>query len=346
MTRQQRTCSNHFVPQAYLRRWSDDGYKVWWYATLVPSAAHREWRHTSIRGLARLMDLYTSSVGGTESDTLEKWLHQEIEIPSDPVFEEVLADAPLSRAQWEVLIRYVAALDLRTPTDFLETMARWNVEIPRLLEQTLDRGRKDLEKAGRKGRLPAVRPDEHRDAEIPLRVALVEEDGGMAMQAEITMGRLLWHHRIRLLMNRMVPTLLRHNWSIVKPHSGMEWFTSDHPVIRLNYHADGKYDFRGGWGSPGSEILVPLSPQHLLYTQIGKPQLRAPQLTREGTFRIQSIIAQRAYRRVFARAPLPRVRWFRPRVVNLSAYRAEEDRWRRFHMENSAVEQSIRSRDP
>ena len=142
-------------------------------------------------------------------------------------------------------------------------------------------------------------------------------------------------------MGRMLPVLLRHRWTVVKPYRGMEWFTSDHPVIRLNYHADGRYDFRGGWGSPGSEILVPLSPKHLLYTQIGRQRLRTTELTREGTFRIQTLIAERAFRRVFARTPVSRIGWFRQRVVSLEAYRTEEEQWRKFHAENSAIENQI-----
>ena len=43
-----------------------------------------------------------------------------------------------------------------------------------------------------------------------------------------------------------------------------------HPVLRLNYYKPGQYDFRGGWGNPGSEVLMPLSPRHLLYVQVGK----------------------------------------------------------------------------
>src|SRR5699024_11588180 len=45
--------------------------------------------------------------------------------------------------------------------------------------------------------------------------------------------------------------------------------TSDNPVINLNYYRKDKYDFNGGWGVDNTCIMMPLTPKHLLYTQVG-----------------------------------------------------------------------------
>jgi imidazolonepropionase-like amidohydrolase len=55
----------------------------------------------------------------------------------------------------------------------------------------------------------------------------------------------------------------------LKPYPGFAWFTTDDPVLKLNFNSWDAYDFGGGWGSSGSEILVPLSPLHLTYDLIG-----------------------------------------------------------------------------
>jgi hypothetical protein len=51
--------------------------------------------------------------------------------------------------------------------------------------------------------------------------------------------------------------------------------------IPLNYYARGRYDFKGGWGNKGTEILLPLSPHHLLYTRVGHRVARNAMLNRQ-----------------------------------------------------------------
>src|SRR5207245_1244159 len=85
------------------------------------------------------------------------------------------------------------------------------------------------------------------------------------VRAEVTVGRDLWIASLRHLLTGAANILCGHNWSIVSPDGEEQWITSDHPVLRLNYNTAENYDFGGGWGNPGSEIIMPLSPRYLLY---------------------------------------------------------------------------------
>ena len=113
-------------------------------------------------------------------------------------------------------------------------------------------------------------------------------------------------------------TLLQHRWTILHPAEGFTWFTSDCPVIRLNYYKKGQYDFKGGWGRKGGEILFPLSPHHLMYTKIGdrKPWRRGTTVSPWFTEHVQQMIAEHAYRYIFAAAENSIVSKLRPRIVN------------------------------
>jgi hypothetical protein len=125
----------------------------------------------------------------------------------------------------------------------------------------------------------------------------------------------------------------------------MEWFTSDNPVIRLNYHAPDKYDFKGGWGSPSSELLLPLSPCHLLYTQIGKKRLpeRGTVVPLSQAQMIRRLIAENAYRMIFAAHQDTEVPKLRPRTEDANLYQRDREQWKKWHEEQGAAEQELNS---
>ena len=63
-------------------------------------------------------------------------------------------------------------------------------------------------------------------------------------------GRDLWLFGSVRLLTQTAKVLLEQKWSILRPPEGLEWFTSDDPVVRLNYYAENRYDFKGGWEIP------------------------------------------------------------------------------------------------
>ena len=128
--------------------------------------------------------------------------------------------------------------------------------------------------------------------------------------------------------------------------SGVEWMTSDDPVIPLNYYARGRYDFKGGCGNRGTEILLPLSPHHLLYTRVGhrdRPQRDVePSITKH----FQRFIAEHAHRSMFAVRPTSDVENLRPRVVDRVRYEHETQMWNRWHEEQSRTELQLHADRP
>ena len=131
------THDSHYVPQATLRCWSDDGNRVYAYRILVSRAEVPEWELRSIRGLAYQPDLYTSFSGGQEVDEFERWIAREYEEPGLEAIDKLLARARLSPADWQRIARFVAAQDVRTPLTFIEWMRHWDQEIPAVLEKSL-----------------------------------------------------------------------------------------------------------------------------------------------------------------------------------------------------------------
>ncbi len=334
----ERKKDHHFIPQSYLRRWASEEGKIWTYRILVPDDRIPEWKAQSTRGIAYHQDLYTRRDGGIDTAALEDWLNEEIEAPSVGPLEKIVAQEELSADEWSRVARFLGAQDLRTPTSYLEMKARWEQELPDLMDSVLKSVVQDLE-AG-KHREPSPKSYDNPTGIFNVQIEEPEsrEDDVGHIRAEVTIGRALWLENVKWLLNGTARVLETHHWSVVEPFGDMEWFTSDHPVVRLNYYGPDNYDLRGGWGNPGGELLMPVSPRCLLYTQIGTQHARRFQFTREQTFFVQKVLAERAFRMVFARKKTRKVRWFRPRVVDRQRFLHEQYQRRNWNQEQGVAE--------
>lgn len=339
----QRTRHNHFVAQSLLQPWSEDGNRVWAYRILVSNDAVPQWTIRSIRGSAFQQHLYTELSDGEEVDDFERWLETEYETPAQVAIARVLRDDALTPGDWERLALLLAAQDVRTPTNFLETMQLWDKEMPELLSTTLKESVQRLERASADSSSVPLAPPETGFFKGVFQIKVIPPEGPDAdegkIHAEVVLGRRFWLESQRHLLTNTSKVLRNHKWSIAEPAAGNTWFTSDHPVVRLNYYDIGKYDLKGGWGNPGSELMMPLSPRHLLFTQVGREAADRLTFAPEQTREIQRILAERAHRWIFAREPTARVAWFRPRHVDAAAFKAEEEEWRNWHRKQNAADQ-------
>ena len=263
------------------------------------------WRAQSCAGLANHQHLYTRHLAAGEADVIENWLARDFEDPAEPVIEKVISGARMYPPDWQCLARFVAAQDVRTPARMMEMIKRWQKSLPDLVQNTLQESVQKMKAAQKEGQTLRVTPNPLA-REFPSRVT----------------------------------TLLKHRWTILRPPPGIRWLTSDDPVIRLNYYGPGKYDFEGGWGRNGGEILLPLSPKHLLYTKVGsKP--RRDTASPELAHLIQRLTIQHGHRFVFSIEPNHAVESLRPRLVDPIAFKKEADFWKRWQDQQGEIERSL-----
>lgn len=336
---------NHYVPQAMLRRWSLDGEWVYAYRTLVSNSDVPQWEPQRIRGLAKQRDLYTTIAEGREDDEFEHWIEQEYETPGFEAMQKLIARARMTPGDWHAVGRFVALQDLRTPLSLIESMNRWKDEFPKILDKTLRDLVAELEQAKVKGEklevprgvgtfaTPAIRVKIERPTDPGSDQALV--------RAEVSAGRRLWIDMTRRILIRRAEALARHRWSVVAPCDGEEWPLTDHPVLRLNYYGPGRYDFLGGWAKPGSEILMPLSPRHLLYVRVEFRGDYRPTFSADLTQLTQRLLVERAFRWVFMRSPAEWVPRVRPRDVDAEQVDTERKAWAEWHADQSRGEEAM-----
>ncbi|MNF39085.1 hypothetical protein D3C84_200490 [compost metagenome] len=342
MSRSQFKRDNHYVPRAYLKQWAH-GANIWTYQLLVPNVKVKEWQRYSTKSIASQEYLYSHTDASGLSDETEVWLDQEFEAPAEPAIAKAISDERLSVDDWKRLIRFFAAQNVRTPAKYAETQTRHLKTLPELIQSTMESSVAKLERHHSEG-TPPPSIEQPNSRFLPCRVKVRPSPDGECglVHAEIIAGRGSWIYSIRVALSSSLNELLKHRWTILLAPPGQDWPTSDNPAICLNYYAPGRYDFNGAWGVPRTDLFMPLSPRHLLYTQIGsKPPARGTVVADDFYLAIRRIIIEHAHRLIFSTTDDQAIPIVRPRTVCLEAYKNEQAFWEGWHNEQSLAEAEL-----
>lgn len=338
---------NHYTPRSYMERFSPDARRnVWAYQLLVPNKNVPLWRLRSTQGIAVQRDLYTSVAEGNHSARVEHWFNREVENPAIPILNRLEQRVPLKERERQILARYLAALDVRTPVGYSEFTARMSSALTPVLENIAE-GAIDALKAEKVEYNVQSReqvPLHTHSVDVRIRSDATDPDKGL-IEIRAIIGRELWLNMVEDSVNNISRLLEVHDWVVLEPYPGWRWFTSDQPVMRLQYFAHDQHDFLGGWGQPGTEVILPLSPTRLLYAQVGRQARTSRVCSIEQTYLFQRLIAENAYRWVIGSQPAGRVAWLRPCTVDRDRYTAEEQAWSSFHDEQTKAHRELIPRE-
>lgn len=328
---------NHYVPKLYLKQWANNG-KIPTYRLLVQNENVPLWREQSLKGIAFHQHLYTYLAGRGETDEFERWLDSEFENPAEEAIRRVVSEDRLYPEHWRRLVRFAVALDVRTPARLRQFIRNQTETLEALMNETMQRSVHEMEEAvGRNEQLPSGSQD---DDDLSLFKISIEPlpDGGGQVKAETIIGRRLWIWQMRHVLTKTLGRIPAHKWTILHAPPGMSWPTSDNPLIRLNFQDSKNYDFGGGWGVKNGDILLPLSPKHLLYTSIGNRAWRrgtTPDL--KLYWLIRKIIIEHADRYVFAQDTSD-IHLIRPRLVCPKTYENELETWQNWYRSQCQAE--------
>ena len=331
---------NHYVPDSYLKRWSNADGKVSTYRLLVQHKNARQWKTYSPKSIGFHQHLYTQITAGGESDAFEDWIAREYEDPAAKPIQRVVNGLELNKEEWKILIRYLAAQDVRTPAHLMERMQQWTKTIPPILNDSLRRSVKIPKNSRHSGKSIRLLLDENLSDSFPLRTTIERNDKEKTahISVDTIIGRQLWLWSIKHALTSTLNILYKHHWTILTSPPGIEWLTSDNPVVRLNYYGNENYDLKGGWGQKNGVIFMPISPTQLMFTQVGYSQKISSETSLMFSAKIQRYIIENAHRYVFSRRIDPQVVMWRPRQVNSATFHAEAEYWRKWHENQSNAE--------
>lgn len=327
----------------YLKNFASAAKEVYEYRTLVSHPTVSVWKSVHVAGTGYEKNLYTRIVQGEETDDIEQWLSQEFETPATEPLQRALEDKELSQNDWELLTRFLASQIVRTPAFLINNLPRWNQMAPRVVEETLRDVENRLREAKERGQ-KIIDDDPTRHTEyIPLRVERKDlpEERKVQFTTRMVVGRGFWFYAMKHLLTRTLKVLPQHIWTLLEAPSGLPWFTSDDPVVCLNFRSETDYDFAGGWNRDRGNILFPLSPRHLMITEIGGNRYprRVPSRYHARLFR--QIIARHAHRRIYSSTIDEKIPQLKPRTVDARAFQSERALWERYYQDQSSAELAL-----
>ncbi len=333
--------NNHYVPQFLLHNFAipTEKSKVMEYQLLVPDERVPSWGKRAIRGIAKHKDLYTISEGISESDELERWLDKNFEWPAGKSVEKVLSQTLLTERDMKLLCNLYAAQFLRTPAHFFAKRNVWSQELNRQAEMM-------------QARIAAERPnldiadgdtvDIYAPENLPMRIRVSRKSDNFHMLIQTLNGRKLWVWGVKHALRSDGPIrfLQRYEWTILIAPEGQSWFCSDNPAVSSFTHIDGGKTSFANWAHPGARLMLPLSPKHLLYHRVGAPiseqYMKASDMLAD---QIRRDLADAAHRSIFCHTKDESLSHYRPRKVDLRAFRAEQEAWEKFGSEQWKAEQ-------
>ncbi|WP_181318372.1 DUF4238 domain-containing protein [Photobacterium kishitanii] len=328
--------NNHFLPQMYLKNWCNEQGKVFQYRKVVQHENVPVWKDYYPAAIGYSQYLYVNTKNGCPDDILENWFDTNYEFPAKNSIEKVIRNEKLTKHDYKLIANFVALQDVRTPKRYFEHLERSD-------EQVLSEIVEDVVNEVKSKIPPDFKPDgkAHYYEGLPIKV-VIEDDGNEAFIVKVTWltGRASWLWSIQHVLTTVAEQLYQNSWTILHPADGMSWLTSDNPVVRLNYENSKSYDFNGGWANPNSEVILPLGPKHLLYTQISvsPPILRGTKLTVDQTRKINQMIAENSHRFVVSHEKREDIEVLFPRVVDKEQIEAEMEHWKNWHLSHQEAE--------
>lgn len=327
------THKNHYVPQFYLKNWSRDGKKIWVYSLLVPHHKIPYWQEKSIDYTACWNDFYTRCNGEQEADEFEKWFNSEFETPTEPIIKKLIQGKAISKQEHIILTHYIMAQDMRVPArvNFVLGSAK------RALSNFLDSF--SFENVKKEDIINCYNRNENDDL-LPINIHIDREKSEIELNTFV--GKSVYLYALKSLLTSTVKKVEHYKWRVVQASEGISFPTSDDPVIRLNFNNKFDYDFNGGWGKKHSNIIMPISPKCLLFTEIGvKTKMTNLDCSKEWSEFFRKIIIEHAYRFVYADSRQRGMLSINPRRVNKKLYQEEQKTMSGWHEYNLKAEQEI-----
>ena len=322
--------NNHFLSQMYLAAWKKKNGKVMVHELLVPNSHFPLWKSKSTRSVGNYDSMYVRLKNGKEIDDIEKWFRDRYETPAKSALEHAINDERITPGEWHKLIDFVACHIVRSPSFIIKTLDLAKKDCTPIFEEKCEEI-SSITKEDYINSLNLKIKDDSNEL-FPIKVTDMgpSRDNNELFKVETIFGKQFYLWIMKHLLENTAKVLHTHKWGIINVDKKVILPTSDNPVICLNYNNENEYNFNGGWGRKNSNILFPISPNKILYTQIGSKLISRCNVDYKTSLLLKKIIIEHAYKKIISNFEDLSVHKTRTRVIDKNEYEREKKMWEDF----------------
>ena len=326
--------NNHFLSQMYLEAWKNSNNKVMVYELLVPNEKVPLWIPKSTKSIGSIDSLFVRLKNNEEIDDIEEWFATKYESPAKEALEKAKNGGRISVDEWHQLIDFLACHIVRSPAFLANTLEKAKQECISIFEEKVE-DISTITPSEMKKTINEMKANKNNEL-FPIKITdLGDDESGenKILKIETIFGKQFYLWIMKHLLEETAKILHKHKWSIITVDEKVVLPTSDNPVICLNYNNEKGYDFDGGWGSKNSNIVFPISPNKILYTQVGCKNLPRLKLNYKMSIIFKRIIVEHSFRCVISNFEDNDIPKIKSRYVNLYEFKREKEMWANFQKE-------------
>lgn len=267
----QTTHNNHYVPRVYLKRWSTNGNTIWDYRLLVHSEKEPIWKRSQIKRTAVWPNLYTQVENGKADDSIESYLDRNYEQPVANILCKISNNSELSEKDMDDLVNFLIVQFARTPSMMAKMNEVVRRKFPSVVEGAVTQVEAELKASNRNCSFSSSDQGSAKTEpfpKLPFETKIHPDEG--TIEVTLTAGRQSFLSAMGDLLNgKVAHTLRNHCWRVLETPNEIKLPTSDNPVAVFGISEHGEIDFGPGVGVPNANIIMPLDPTHLLFTEVG-----------------------------------------------------------------------------
>ena len=318
------THKNHYVPRFYLKLWSTNGHSVQIYDCIVSREHVKTWATGAISRTACWDDLYTNRVYGEDDDKFERLMERAFETPAKPVFDKVKCGAAINDEDMAILVNYLIAQLVRTPAWFLNIQKVYEEIAEPVIAEVIKDTLIDYDN----GTLTSSNSDRMPRLYEPFGTSLKSDIDVRGNEVTVTVEtyygrRQFLNNAWRCITGRVGDHLRSQNWRLFDVPQGYELFASDNPVAIIGFRGNEmSIGANLGVGVDKVVVAMPVTPRHLLATQVGlsRVEMDALRLGDQLFSQFQRASIENATRYVYAPKPSRLVEKVRPRTIDSEYY--------------------------
>lgn len=320
--------NNHYLSQMYLEAWKNENNKVEVYELLVSNDNVPKWQPKSIKSVGSLDSIFVRLSNGIESDDIEKWFNEKYETPAKVALNHAINDKRITIDEWHKLIDFTACHAVRTPAFLIKTL-----ELGKNSQKILDEVMRAVSLLKKEDILSSKEKLKCNDNKLfPFKgtnLGQVDENH-VLYKTETFIGKQFFLWNVKNTLEETAAVLHNHKWGIMTVDKNVSLPTSDNPVICLNYVNDKNYDFNGGWGRKHCNILFPISPKKILYTEVGVKVKPRCQLDLKTSLMLKKMIIEHSHRNIISNFKDEEIEKIKPRFVSEEEFKKEKKMWEDF----------------